>query len=96
NAWPSAPWKDARFGSWSSGDTYLVYPGPGSSIRFEQLIRGIQDFQKISLLRKQLKDRNDEIGLLKLNQVLNECSVENLKTRPAAEIVSSVEEVLNQ
>lgn len=96
NAWPSEPWKDARFGSWSSGDTYLVYPGPGSSIRFEQLIRGIQDFQKISLLRKALKSRNDEAGLLKLNQALNECSVKNLKTRPAAELVSSVEEVLNQ
>ena len=36
--------------NWASGDCYLVYPGC-TSIRFERLVEGIQDYEKIKILR---------------------------------------------
>ena len=46
NSWPLEPLLDSRFRSWASGDTYLVYPGNRTSLRFEHLIDGIQAFEK--------------------------------------------------
>jgi len=51
NSWPAQPNQDSRFGNWKSGDAFLVYPG-GSSIRFERLVEGIQDFEKMRILRE--------------------------------------------
>ncbi|MCQ2168164.1 MAG: DUF4091 domain-containing protein [Bacteroidales bacterium] len=51
-SWPEDPCKDSRFGNWLSGDTYLLYP-EGSSVRFERLIEGIQDYEKIRILRQE-------------------------------------------
>ncbi len=51
DAWPADPMRDARYGSWPAGDCYLVYPGGNSCIRFEKLREGIQDFEKIHILR---------------------------------------------
>ena len=50
NSWPEDPIHDSRFGGWVSGDTWLLYP-EGSSIRFERLRAGIQDFEKVRILR---------------------------------------------
>jgi len=55
NSWPEKPEYDSRFGHWASGDTYLLYPGC-SSIRFERLVEGIQDFEKIRILRETASD----------------------------------------
>lgn len=41
NSWTKNPIIDSRFTAWPAGDTYQVYPGPMSSIRFEKLIEGI-------------------------------------------------------
>lgn len=49
NSWVKQPCTDSRFGKWPAGDCYLVYP-TGSSIRFERLAQGIQDYEKIRLL----------------------------------------------
>ena len=38
--------------TWPSGDCFLVYPGNRSSIRFERFREGIEDFEKIRLLRE--------------------------------------------
>ena len=51
DAWPADPVRDARHVLWPAGDTFLVYPGSHSSIRFEKLREGIADFEKIRLLR---------------------------------------------
>lgn len=50
NSWPLQPLLDSRFRSWASGDTYLVYPGNRTSLRFEHLVEGIQAFEKTRLL----------------------------------------------
>lgn len=54
--WPDNPLEDSRFRLFSAGDTYLFYPGPRSSARFEKMIEGIQMTEKIRLLREQGAD----------------------------------------
>ena len=49
NSWPLEPLTDSRFRSFTSGDTFVVYPEGRSSIRFERLIQGIQEYEKIRL-----------------------------------------------
>ncbi|GAB6010373.1 DUF4091 domain-containing protein [Dysgonomonas reticulitermitis] len=54
NSWVEEPLTDSRFRTWPAGDSYIVYPGFRSSIRFERLMEGIQDFEKIKIIRKEL------------------------------------------
>lgn len=56
NSWPADPQTDSRFGNWTSGDTYLVYPGNRSSIRFERMLDGIQAVEKVRVLRAEGAD----------------------------------------
>jgi hypothetical protein len=49
NSWVENPAMDSRFRTWPSGDTFIVYPEARSSIRFERLMEGIQDVEKLSL-----------------------------------------------
>lgn len=51
NSWPLEPLLDARFRTWSSGDTFLVYPGNRTSIRFERMIDGIEEYEKVKSFR---------------------------------------------
>ncbi len=69
NSWVENPLTDSRFRTWPAGDTYMVYPDARSSIRFERLIEGIQDAEKIRVLRKQYSDENSSESLTKLNQM---------------------------
>ena len=66
NSWPDAVEFDSRYGSWSAGDTYLVYPYLRSSIRFERLIDGIENAEKVRILRE------EGANLDELNKVLDE------------------------
>lgn len=51
--WNKSPLTDTRFGPFPAGDTYLVYPDNETSIRFENMIDGIQQVEKIRILRKE-------------------------------------------
>ena len=51
NSWPARPEYDSRFRRWASGDTFMVYPGVRSSMRFERLIDGIEFSEKVRTLR---------------------------------------------
>lgn len=51
NSWTESPCEDSRFTTWAAGDTYLVYPENGTSVRFEKLIEGIQMFEKIQQMK---------------------------------------------
>lgn len=53
NSWGENPLQDSRFRQWPAGDTHYVYPGFRSSIRFEKTIEGIQQFEKIQVLKKE-------------------------------------------
>ena len=92
NSWPENPSYDSRFGNWSSGDTYMVYPYNRSSIRFERLIDGIEVFEKIRTLRK------EGVDMTELNKVLDEINQMNINDSklPWNQMVDKANQVLNQ
>lgn len=82
NSWVKNPCVDSRFRSFESGDCFLVYPG-GPSVRWERLVEGIEDFEKIRILRSELKGKklqqlNDEIKKFAGTKVGGDTNVENM------------------
>lgn len=75
NSWVENPLQDSRFRTWPAGDTYQVYPGNRSSIRFETLRDGIEDAEKIKILRKELLAKNMLDELDYLNQVVAQFNI---------------------
>lgn len=71
NSWINNQMVDSRFGNFPAGDCFLVYPG-GSSIRMERLVEGIQDFEKIRILRSELKGKKLE----KLNETIQKFAIQ--------------------
>ena len=72
--WVRDPLRDSRFRSWPAGDTYMVYPGHRSSIRYERLVEGIQDAEKIRILRTEFENEGSEtagIKLMLLDEILS-------------------------
>ena len=57
NSWPARPEYDSRFRYWASGDTFIVYPGARSSVRFERLIDGVELYEKVHTLRAKYADK---------------------------------------
>ena len=71
NTWVANPLLDSRWHRYPAGTLFQFYPGPRTSIRFEKLIEGIQDFEKINILHEQfIKDENQE-GIRELNRALD-------------------------
>lgn len=58
NSWNKNPFETTDFVRWPSGDCFLVYPGNLSSIRFERLRDGFEDFEKIRILRERAARSN--------------------------------------
>ncbi len=52
NSWGRNPFENTDFGSWKSGDCFLVYPGNLSSLRWEKMRDGYEEFEKYNILRK--------------------------------------------
>ncbi|MDD4018092.1 MAG: DUF4091 domain-containing protein [Kiritimatiellae bacterium] len=52
NSWPFDPVKDASYGPWRAGDTFLVYPDGSPSWRFLELRNGIVASEKIRILKE--------------------------------------------
>ena len=95
NSWPKNPLVDSRFTAWPGGDTYQVYPGPMTSIRFEKLIEGIQDFEKVRIIREQLKKAGKEKEWRELELLLQSFEIEKLKITPAEEMIDKAKELMN-
>ena len=76
-----------------SGDAWLIYPGPRSSMRFERLREGIQDFEKIRILRNELKKngKNNQKRLDALNKLLQ--NFQPSKTGKPLDNVGTPEEI---
>ena len=90
NSWVENPVFDSRFRTWPSGDTYLVYPNNESSVRLEKLIEGIQDFEKIKILREELSmDPSIKAAGLEqeLEEFLNALHYSQLKERPSKDYI---------
>lgn len=98
NSWVENPLTDSRFKTWPSGDTYIVYPEARSSIRFERLIEGIQDFEKIRILRNDLKKTNTPESLSKLEKLNTEVAKFNTiePTEPVTEMLEMAKKTINE
>jgi hypothetical protein len=88
---------DSRFRTWPAGECFLVYPNARSSIRFERLMEGVQDAEKIRIVRNELEKDASAKGkqkLTKLNEILEAFNVlerpENIK-----EMLANGKEFLN-
>jgi hypothetical protein len=75
NSWVENPLQDSRFRAWPAGDTYIVYPDNKSSIRFETLREGIQDAEKIRILREYFTKRKMLDKLDYLNQTVHKFNI---------------------
>ena len=93
--WGSNPLENTDYGAWPTGDAWLVYPGNRSSIRFERLREGIQDFEKLRILRAALTEAGDSQSINAIDKMLS-----RFNTVPAPEKViedvNAAKELLNQ
>ena len=69
NSWVKDPCVDSRFRTWRAGDCYLVYPD-GPSIAFQRLIEGIQDNEKIRILRDGLTPKQTALLDAQLQRIM--------------------------
>ena len=95
NSWVLEPLLDSRFTTWAAGDTYFVYPGGRSSLRFEKLVEGIQAYEKIRLLKEEFREEGNPEALQKLETALALFSKEVLEHRPASEVIEEAKGILN-
>ena len=95
NSWVEHPLQDSRFHTWAAGDTYLIYPGGRSSLRFEHLIDGIQAYEKIRLLKKEYAEKGDKRKLDKIDKALQLFDETTLKEVPAAKAIGKAKRMLN-
>lgn len=99
NSWTKDPLEDSRYITWPAGDTYQIYPGPTSSIRFEKLVEGVQDFEKIRLLKEEWTKQNQTEKLAQLKTILAKfklSEVPNLPNKNIAALVASAKEDLRK
>ncbi|WP_293308784.1 DUF4091 domain-containing protein [Pedobacter sp. UBA5917] len=96
NSWTKNPLTDTRFTAWPAGDTYQVYPGPLSSVRFEKLIEGGQDFEKIRQLRLLYVKNKNTVALNELNNALESFEIKTLSKITADEMLQGVKPLLNK
>lgn len=96
NNWTEAPLLDTRYKTWPAADCYMIYMGPRSSIRFEKLIEGIQDYEKVRILKEEFKKNGNDAALKELEQVLSVFKFEKLENTPAEEMLIQGKAFLNK
>ncbi len=64
--WPEVPWNTYTGPTATNGDGQLIYPGPDggplSSVRLECVRHGIEDFEMLSMLRRQAEKLSVDLG----------------------------------
>ena len=98
NSWVEDPLYDSRFRTWPAGDTYFVYPGPKSSIRWEKLREGVQDFEKLVILKAELEESGTpeaKVHLEQLKELLMEFEIDKIPEVGAEKAVNKGKAFLN-
>ena len=98
-SWVLEPLLDSRFRNWPAGDTFFVYPEARTSIRFERLREGIQDFEKIRIIREKLKAENSQEAtenLKLLEEHLQKYEISALENIPAGSMLKEGKNILNK
>jgi hypothetical protein len=95
NSWVASPEQDSRFRTWPAGDTYSIYPGGQSSIRFERMREGLQDYAKIQWVKEGLRKKGDQQGLDQLHAAIQKLS-RNQRYEGWNEDLNAAKALLNQ
>ncbi len=95
--WTDEPLRDSRFKLFPAGDTYLVYPGPRSSVRWERFVEGVQQTEKYRMLREQYAACGDAERVQKLDDALATFRSGELNYHhTSARLVNAFERLLNE
>lgn len=90
NSWTLDPLTDTRFRTWPAGDCFVVYPGGRGSVRFSKLTEGIQNFEKVRILRAQWQKEGNEAKLAQLTEVLKPFTSDKiLEEGPAKALITA-------
>lgn len=95
NSWTAFPTRDARFRTWPAGDCYFIYP-ESSSVRMQRLIEGIQDFEKVNILRSEWEKEGCTDKLEALDAALKVFEVDTLRIHGAADAVNSARRIIGE
>lgn len=68
--WDDKSLTDTRYRLFAPGDTYLIYPGPQTSVRYERFIEGVALAEKVRLLRQELAASHQSERLERLNRLV--------------------------
>ncbi len=98
NSWTEDPLRDSRFRRFAAGDTYMVYPGPRSSIRFEKILEGLQACEKIFMLREELEAKGEKARLHVLETCVGKFTSEGIydSGMTASEMLEELYAILNE
>lgn len=96
NSWTTEPLLDSRFYCWGAGDTYLVYPGGRSSIRFENLVAGIQAYEKVAILCEEFRKKGRVVDLKRIEKMLRMFDEGNLAKTSADVVVEKANRFINR
>lgn len=95
NSWTVEPEKDSRFTAWPAGDTYVIYPHSISSVRWERLVQGIQQFEKYKILLAEAAEKGDKQTIKSLEKLLKTVDVNKIE-KESAKIVNNFRNQLNK
>lgn len=96
NSWTENPLVDSRFRTWPAGDTYVIYPDGRSSIRFERVKEGMQDAEKIRILREQFTAEGDAEQLAVLEETLAKFDIKAAPETSTAALVNQGKKILEE
>ena len=94
NHWTAEPMKDTRFRTWTSGDCYCIYPQGRTSLRFDKLVEGIQDFEKASILRDEWTAAGDTARLKALEKAIEAFDYSTIKSDGAIGAIHEAKSLL--
>lgn len=83
NSWTVDAEKDSRFTAWPAGDTYVIYPYSASSIRWERLVQGIQQYEKYKILLAEAEAKGNNKDINKLKQLLKDIDIKKIAIHSA-------------
>ena len=78
NSWTVDPEKDSRFTAWPAGDTYVVYPFSISSVRWERMVQGVQQFEKFKILLDEAKSSGNKSMQARLEKLLEKVDINRI------------------
>jgi hypothetical protein len=78
NSWTVMPEEDSRFTAWPAGDTYVIYPFSLSSVRWERLVQGIQQFEKYRILLDEAEKKGNTSRVKALKRLLKSIDVKRI------------------